>query len=57
MKQKVLISAALLHNPEIVILDEPFSGLDVNSAMVLRSLIRSLAGKNRAVQLARAGGR
>jgi ABC-2 type transport system ATP-binding protein len=43
MRQKVLLSAALLHNPEIVLLDEPFSGLDVNSALVLRDLIQELA--------------
>jgi ABC-2 type transport system ATP-binding protein len=49
MRQKILVSAALLHNPEIVILDEPFSGLDVNSAMVLRSLIQALAARGKVV--------
>jgi ABC-2 type transport system ATP-binding protein len=43
MRQKILLSAALLHDPGILILDEPFSGLDVTSAMVLRSLLRGLA--------------
>jgi ABC-2 type transport system ATP-binding protein len=43
MRQKVLLAAALLHNPDIVLLDEPFSGLDVSSALVLRGLIRELA--------------
>src|SRR3984893_19567129 len=45
MRQKILLMAALLHDPELLILDEPFSGLDVNAAMVLRSLLRSLAGR------------
>jgi predicted permease len=49
MRQKVLLSAALLHNPEILILDEPFSGLDVTSAMVLRSLIRNLAEQGKMI--------
>ena len=39
MKQKVLISAALLHDPDVLILDEPESGLDVTAVLVLRSLI------------------
>jgi ABC-2 type transport system ATP-binding protein len=47
MKQKILISAALLHNPDVLIFDEPLSGLDVTSALVFKNLIRSLsmAGK------------
>jgi ABC-2 type transport system ATP-binding protein len=49
MRQKVLLAAALLHNPEIVLLDEPFSGLDVNSALVFRSLIRELAARGKVV--------
>lgn len=49
MRQKILVSAALLHNPDIIILDEPFSGLDVNSAMLLRSLIQALAARGKVV--------
>jgi ABC-2 type transport system ATP-binding protein len=49
MRQKVLLAAALLHNPELVLLDEPFSGLDVNSALVLRDLIRELAVRGKVV--------
>ncbi len=43
MRQKVLISAALLHNPDILVFDEPLSGLDVTTGLVFRSLIKSLA--------------
>jgi len=49
MRQKILLSAALLHDPELLILDEPFSGLDVNAAMVLRSLLRALAERKKMV--------
>jgi ABC-2 type transport system ATP-binding protein len=49
MRQKILLSAALLHDPEVLILDEPFSGLDVTSALVLRSLLRALASSGKMI--------
>ena len=49
MRQKILISAALLHDPDIIILDEPNSGLDVTSTLVLRSLVQSLAADGKMI--------
>jgi ABC-2 type transport system ATP-binding protein len=49
MRQKVLLSAALMHNPDLILLDEPFSGLDVGSALILRSLIKELARRGKVV--------
>jgi ABC-2 type transport system ATP-binding protein len=49
MRQKILLLAALIHDPELLILDEPFSGLDVNAAMVLRSLLHSLADRQKMI--------
>ena len=47
MRQKILISAALLHDPDVIVFDEPNSGLDVTSSLVLRAVVRELsaAGK------------
>jgi ABC-2 type transport system ATP-binding protein len=49
MRQKILLLSALLHNPEVLVLDEPFSGLDANSAMVLRSMLNTLAQRQKAI--------
>lgn len=49
MRQKILLSAALLHNPKIVVLDEPVSGLDVSTAVVLRTVVESLAKDGRII--------
>ena len=49
MKQKVLIAAAVLHSPRVVVLDEPFSGLDVSAARVLKAFVRALADEGKIV--------
>jgi ABC-2 type transport system ATP-binding protein len=49
MKQKVVLAAALLHRPQVLILDEPLDGLDANSARVVKELLRSLAAQGRTI--------
>ncbi|HEY2419772.1 MAG TPA: ABC transporter ATP-binding protein [Neobacillus sp.] len=49
MKQKVLIISSLLHNPELLFLDEPLSGLDANSVMVFKEILAQLAMQGKTI--------
>jgi ABC-2 type transport system ATP-binding protein len=49
MRQKVVITSALLHNPDIVFFDEPLNGLDANAALSLKTLITSLAHEGKTI--------
>lgn len=49
MRQKILIAAALLHNPPLLVFDEPVSGLDATSALVFRHLLEALAADGKAL--------
>jgi ABC-2 type transport system ATP-binding protein len=49
MKQKILIAAALLHNPQVLVFDEPISGLDITAGLIFRELVTRLASEGRIV--------
>jgi len=49
MRRKVVITAALLHNPPVVFFDEPLEGLDANAALSLKTLIQSLAREGKTI--------
>lgn len=49
MRQKVLLSAALLHDPDVVLLDEPLSGLDVEAGFMVRDLVAALAAAGKTI--------
>jgi ABC-2 type transport system ATP-binding protein len=49
MRQRILLIAALMHNPEIFIFDEPLSGLDVTSALIFKNLVQALGEQGKLV--------
>jgi ABC-2 type transport system ATP-binding protein len=49
MKQRVLLSAALMHDPKLLIFDEPLSGLDVVTARLFKDLLQELAAEGKAI--------
>ncbi len=48
-KQKVLITSALIHDPEIIFLDEPLNGLDAESIFVFQDLIKTLSERGKTI--------
>jgi ABC-2 type transport system ATP-binding protein len=49
MRQKLVIVSALMHDPDLLIFDEPESGLDVTATLVLRHLVKTLAARGKAI--------
>jgi ABC-2 type transport system ATP-binding protein len=49
MRQRILLISALIDNPDVLILDEPLSGLDVTSALIIKNLIQALSARGKAI--------
>ena len=49
MRRKIVITAALLHNPRVVLLDEPLDGLDANAAVGFKALLETLAREGKTI--------
>jgi ABC-2 type transport system ATP-binding protein len=48
-RQKVLLIAAMIHDPDVLLLDEPLNGLDVESGLALRKIIEGLLGRGKSI--------
>jgi ABC-2 type transport system ATP-binding protein len=51
MQQKASLASALVHDPKVLVLDEPTVGLDPKSARLIKDILRQLAGRGAAVML------
>jgi ABC-2 type transport system ATP-binding protein len=49
MRQKVVITAALMHKPDVLVLDEPFDGVDANTTLILKSLLKEMAAQGKTI--------
>lgn len=49
MRQRIMLIAALMHDPEVLILDEPFSGLDITMALIFRQVVKLMANSGKAI--------
>jgi ABC-2 type transport system ATP-binding protein len=49
MRQKILVSAAILHNPDILLLDEPLSGLDVSTVLIFKEILRAFVEQGKII--------
>jgi ABC-2 type transport system ATP-binding protein len=49
MRQKVVISAALIHNPRVIFFDEPLNGLDASTQLMFKTLIKNLAAEGKTI--------
>ena len=49
MRQKLMLCAALLHEPKVLLLDEPLSGLDAHAAVMMKRLLRALADRGTSI--------
>ena len=49
MRQKLLIISSLLHNPDVLFLDEPINGLDANSVMIFKEILAQLAAQGKTI--------
>ncbi len=49
MRQKVLVSAAILHDPDVLLLDEPLSGLDVSTVLIFKEILRAFCARGKTI--------